>query len=142
MRDTGVLARIIVAGALIAIALVLGIFSSETNKQGLPKGSILESVDATVDSLLQEKGVDRKKERKWQVKSSNGMVIRIERRIRVPAELVSLEFNRDLSSAVEPLGAHVSGTERTKESTVVLHVVAGEMTVQTITLEREPRKQH
>ncbi len=140
MADPGLRGRAVVAGVLGLIAFVLLMNTFESDSVGdkdVANRSLLESIDSVVDSLLQEKGVDRSRERKWQVRTPGGDVIRIERRIKVPAALISLEFNRDLSVAVEPWGAHVAGTERTKESTVVLHVVADEMTVHTITLERE-----
>ena len=142
MPDSGVRVRTAVAGILGLLALMLTFNSFQENPASTTETvsrSLLESIDSVVDSLLHEKGVDRSKEKKWKVRTPGGAVIRIERRIKVPPELISLEFNRDLSVAVEPWGAHVAGTERTKESTVVLHVVADAMTVHTLTLERDTK---
>jgi hypothetical protein len=143
MVDSSVRRRIGVALILgiLAVVLVLITSSDEPPHTGtLSGGPLVASVDSLVDGFLREQGIDRKKERKWSVRNRDGDVIRMERRVLVPPDLITLELNRALDHAVEPLGGHVAGTERTKESIVVLHVVVGGMTVHTLTLEHERKK--
>jgi len=132
-------------GSAVAILLVLTIVlaagvsgSSHDREQG--DGAVLQAIDHLVDSVLTAYHIDRSSGKKWSIRNGGGEVVRIERRIRVPRELVSILFNRDLGRSVRPLGAHVTGTERTKESLVVLHVVARRRTMHTISLEMSAKE--
>ena len=140
MPDPGVRRLLGVAAALgvLAVLLVITEFVTDSSRSGaVVNRSAIASVDSLVDHFLRDQGIDRKKERKWSVRGMDGTVIRIERRIQAPREKISLELNRSLNEAASNLGGHVAGTERTKESTVILHIVVGGMTVHTLTLEPE-----
>jgi hypothetical protein len=124
--------------AVFAAVLLILVLRTESPHRGTPVNRpLIASVDSLVDAFLKEKGIDRGKERKWPVRNPGGDILRIERRIAVPRERITLELNRDLNQAVESMGGHVAGTERTKASTVVLHIVVRGMTVHTLTIEPE-----
>ncbi|MDH4070376.1 MAG: hypothetical protein OEV30_08125 [Ignavibacteria bacterium] len=138
-------AELVVRGALVVLLLALSSLLYWDMGSGRPQDrfrppheTIREAVDAAVDSLLVSYRIDRTGEKKWTVKSKGGTPLRIERRVLIPADLVTLLFNRDLGIAVRRYGGHVVGTERTRESVVVLHVVVGGMTLHTISLEHLP----
>lgn len=138
MTDPTLRRRAGVAAVLGILAIAFVIITSQTDSphNGTSVSRpLIGAVDSLVDTFLRDQGIDRKKERKWSVRNPQGRVIRMERRIQVPRELITLELNRALSEAVAAIGGHVAGSERTKESTVVLHVVVDEMTLHTLTLE-------
>ena len=58
--------------------------------------------------------------------------IRIEQRIPVPREFPTLIVNYRLQELLEPAGARVFGTERTKDGVVTLHILAGGITVRSL----------
>ena len=143
MADPDLRRRAGVAAGLGLLAIALVIITSRTDSPQTGASinrPLVSSVDSLVDAFLRKQGIDRKKERKWTVRSPDGAVIRMERRIQVSRELISLELNRSLSEAVAPWGGHVAGSERTKESTVVLHVVIDGTIVHTMTLEPQLAK--
>lgn len=133
-----------VAAALLGVLAVLlsGDMSAERSEDlhSRASGPALELIDSTVDSLLAAYRVDRSREKKWTIRTKDGEPVRIERRVFVPSDLVSLKFNRDLGISVEGFGGRVIGTERTRESVVVLHVIVDSRTVHTISLELLPEK--
>lgn len=138
MADPALSRRIGLAAVLGILAIAFVIITSQTDSPpgGISVGRpLIGAVDSLVDSFLRDQGIDRKKERKWAVRSPAGAVIRMERRIQVPREQITLELNRALSEEVASIGGHVAGSERTKESTVILHVVVDGMTLHTLTLE-------
>ena len=52
-----------------------------------------------------------------------------------PKDFSSAEFNQALNRKVEPWGARVVGTERTRDRTVTLHVIREDATVLSVILE-------
>jgi hypothetical protein len=92
----------------------------------------LKQIDAAVDALLDRYLIDPKWRKSWRVLTPNRRFIRQERRILVPSEFISLDFNHNLSRALAKLDARVVATERTKESTVTMHVLKDGMIVESI----------
>jgi hypothetical protein len=135
--------RVAVASILFLLAAVLFVWhwnAVEHPPQTLATDKI-RRIDDAIDGVMARYGIEPSRIRKWQVKSAGGSFSRIERKVSVPPDLVIVELNRDLQDALIPLDARVSGTERTKERAVILHIVAEEQTIQTITLVPEEQKQ-
>lgn len=130
-----------IAAALAVLGVVLlasdDFAPALTNRQ--PAAADLQAIDIAIDSLLSRYGITARQVRKWQVRTGDGMTARTERRALVPPELATVEMNRDLSRAVSAFNGHVVGTERTKESVVVLHVVVRGTTVQSVSLVTDAR---
>ena len=139
--DTGLRHRVIIAGTFAALAVVLlGIDEfAPAFASSPPTASEIQAIDNAVDSVLSRYGIATKQARSWFVRTADGTAVRKERRIPVRHDLASIELNRDLNRAVSEFNGHVIGSERTKESVVVLHVVVKGMTVQSISLVADNR---
>jgi len=131
--------RVVIATTLAVLTIMLLVVEPHLNgsSRSTPSAENTRLVDQVVDSLIIQYGVKRDKIKKWQVRLPDGRRIRTERRVLVPLDFVSVEFNRDLNRAVAQYGAKVSGTERTKESVVVFHIVQEGITTHTIALVEE-----
>lgn len=130
----GTLSRLSIAGGL-ALAGFLLITIDPTNGVG----PVIDeaSLDRSIDSLLLAYGVPPKAVNKRVVRTLSGAPLRTERRVLIPPGFSNLDFNRDLSRIAGRYFGIVSGTERTREMIVVLHVVLREKTVQSISLVTE-----
>jgi hypothetical protein len=133
----GLRMRLILAVGLLLAALALFLLDESLSGSSSKPVPPDPSLSAIIEQLLKEYGVGGNQVRTWHVKTPNGSIIRTERRVLVPRGFPAVEFNRDLNKAMLSHGARVAGTERTKESVVVLHVVQHGQTVQTISLVEE-----
>jgi hypothetical protein len=90
-------------------------------------------VDTVLDTLFDHYEIQPRWIQSWNVLTPNRKFVRTERRIYVPPEFVSIDFNHDLSHELLPYDLQVVATERTKESTVSMHVMHAGMVVESIT---------
>jgi hypothetical protein len=137
--------RIIIALALAGVAILLGIVSFRlssragsdapakrpVDKQLSSEGQITRGVEA----VCAEYKVPANAMRSRQIKDGKGNVLRTEYRLRLPKDFSSAEFNQALNRKVEPWGARVVGTERTRDRTVTLHVIREDETIISVILE-------
>jgi hypothetical protein len=91
------------------------------------------AVGRALDSLLVRYGIDRSAVSTWQVHSAERKFTRIEQRVFVSPEFVSLQFNHDLAELVAPLDLRIVGTERAKENIVTMHIVQSGLTIRSVT---------
>jgi len=107
---------------------------------GLPDvpASTREAVDNAVTSLLTQHGVAPGAVRTWHVSSPRRQEFRIEQRVRVSPDFVSIEFNHALGDMLAPYDVRVSATERTRERTVTMHLVLRGAVIRTITFVMDP----
>ena len=97
-----------------------------------------EAVDGAVNTLLARHGVAPGQVRTWQVNSPRRQEFRIEQRVRVSSDFVSVEFNRALGDMLTPYDIRVSATERTREQTVTMHLVHQGAVIRTVTFVTDP----
>lgn len=97
-----------------------------------------EAVHAAVTTLLAQQGVAPGMVRTWHVTSPARQEFRVEQRVRVPPDFVSIEFNHALGRMLAPYNIRVSATERTREQTVTMHLVLGGAVIRTITFAMDP----
>ena len=120
-------------GLAVIFAGILSLGDNQRSLRGTPPGpATLATISAVVDTLLQEHGVDRSLIRTRRILSAEKKPIRIEQRIPVPREFPTLVVNYQLQELLEPAGARVFGTERTKDGIVTLHIMAGGVTVRSL----------
>ena len=93
---------------------------------------LLKLINTTVDPLLNRYEIENRWVRSWNVLTRDRRFIRSERRVYVPPRFISLDFNHDLSRELARFDARVIATERTKESTVSMHIVVDGMIVESI----------
>lgn len=138
--------RVSILFALLAAAAVgLGILywsggSARSPYYGLQDvpASTREAVEDAVNALLAQHGVAPALVRTWRVSSPRRQEFRIEQRVRVSPDFVSIEFNRALGALLAPYDIKVSATERTRERTVTMHLVLQGAVIRTITFVMDP----
>ena len=144
--------RLLFAGLLAACVVVLILLNIASEKisrrsgQGRstvvkvasPDEAAIAGISSAVDSLFVRYQIDRRSVKSWYVQTPDKQNIRMERRVVVPADFITMNFNLDLNRMVEPYGARVIATERTKESTVMMHIIKNKFIVQSITFLIQP----
>ena len=135
----GVRARVLVAVMLAVGALVLfaAYRASERSLGGhvlspFESGGADRQIDAAVDTLLNRYGIERAWVRSWRVQTPGKKTIRIERRVQVPPEFVSLAFNHELNQLVSQVVARAVASEKSEASTVTMHIIRSGMIVESI----------
>ncbi len=128
--------KFILAGLLAVLALVLFLLNGSGPSPDLRaivyKGNI-KDITVIVDTVLARHGIDKSSVKTWQVKGPDKKFLRVERRVEVPPEFISLNFNQELSERLSGIGLHLVATERTKENTVTMHVKKDDTILQSIT---------
>ena len=144
--------RVVLAWLLASCAVVLILLNIASDKisqkrgQGrstsatavLEKDELVDGINNAVDSLFTQYEIDRRAVKSWYVQTPDKRNIRLERRVVVPPDFVSMNFNLDLNRMVSSYGARAMATERTKESTVMVHIIRDNMIVQSITFLMQP----
>jgi len=133
--------RLVVAAILAVCAVVLFLIEvmlphpEEVSTRLAEVRPTLAGVNETVDTLLARYGIEKGWIKTWQVQTPNKRFLRVERRVFVPGDFISVNFNHDLSRTLAAYGATtVVGTERTKENTVTLHIKKDNTIIQSISL--------
>lgn len=145
---SGLRARVLIAGLLLASAVVLfaanRVAERSAVRRAVSSGSnagTMEGIVTAVDTVLRRYGIPRESVKTWRIPAAGTGFSRVERRVIVPPAFISLDFNLALSRALEPYHARVIATERTKESTVSVHIIKDGLIIQSVTfvLKREVR---
>lgn len=108
-----------------------------TGLQDVP-ASTREAVEGAMNDLLAKHGIAPNLVRTWHVSSPGRQEFRVEQRVRVSPDFVSIEFNHALGMLLAPYGIRVSATERTREHTVSMHLVLRGAVIRTITFVMDP----
>ena len=131
--------RIVTVGMLVVGSLVLFMANRVTEKiekksafKKTQSRPLLTQVSTIIDTLLDRYQIDRKWVKSWGVFTPDKRFIREERRVYVPPGFISLDFNHDLSLALAKHDVRVVATERTRESTVAMHIVSDGMIIESI----------
>jgi hypothetical protein len=131
--------RIVAVGMLVVGSLVLFMANRVTEKiekksafKKTESRPLLTQVNTVIDTLLDRYQIDRKWVKSWSVFTPDKRFIREERRVYVPPNFISLDFNHDLSLALAKYEARVVATERTRESSVAMHIVSDGVTIESI----------
>lgn len=131
--------RVIVAGLLVVSAVVLFVANRASEKSAARRAMAVEKeasisggIDRAIDIVLRRHGIPPNKVKSWQMYTVDKRFTRTERRVTVPPEFISLDFNLDLSRELDRYNARVVATERTKESFVIIHIVVDGKTIESI----------
>ena len=127
-----ILLIVLLAAAVVLAGLLAG--GSHAQQPAPAPGEIARAVEQAL--AAQREGVSGG--RTWTVRIPGTTLTRTEKRVSVPREFDSIEFNHTLSKHLAPLGAHVVATERSKEATVTMHIVAGGETVYSVSFVTDP----
>jgi hypothetical protein len=133
--------RLLLAGGLAAAAVVLGLallLRPQPSHSPPPAPAEAEAIDRAVREELAAHRIPAGTVRTRRVKTPAAGFERVERRVTVPGDFVTVEFNRELNERVGPHGGRSFATERTKENTVSVHVLTGGTVVQTVLFQLDP----
>ncbi len=134
----------VLVGVLAACAAVLFLVERYTPTAGVNPStnagsdSLVDMVHAMVDSLLARHQIRKEWVKTWQVRTPAKKFIRSERRVFVPPKFISLNFSLDLNRSLSKYGVRTVSTERTKESTVTIHIMMGGHIVESISFVMRP----
>jgi hypothetical protein len=136
----GLRMRVVIAGLLLAGAVMLFAANRAAEKSAVRRmaasstnAGISRRIDAAIDTVLRRYGIPRERVTTWRLHATGTGFSRMERRVIVPPEFISLDFNLALSRELDQYNARVIATERTKESTVSIHIVVDGKTTQSVT---------
>ena len=130
--------RILISLPLVGCVLMLLVFELTAGPGVVRRGRMNASpeldgkIASVVDTLLARNGIAKTAVRIWHAKAAGEPIARIEERIQVGRSFLSLNFNHDLNAELAGLDAHVVATERSKENTVVMHLVHDGRTVRSL----------
>jgi hypothetical protein len=103
-----------------------------------PAPAEAEAIDNAVREELAAHRIPSGTVRTRRVKTPAADFERVERRVTVSGDFVTVEFNRELNERVGAYGGRSFATERTKENTVSVHVLSGGTVVQTVLFQLDP----
>lgn len=134
--DSSLRRKLILAGVLAVLALVLfllnGSASSPDQRAIVYKGDI-NDITVIVDTVLAQYGIEGSSVKTRQVRGPDKKFLRVERRVEVPPEFISVNFNQELSERLSGVGLRLVATERTKENSVTMHIKKDDTILQSIT---------
>lgn len=134
---TGIRTKLIVVLTLaivcVALAFLVGELPVSSAEHAADVRDEVADVNAVLDSLFARYHIERKAVKTWHVQTPDKKFIRVERRVIVPPDFISLRFNHDLSRELERFGARAVATERTKENAVTMHIKRDGIIIQSIT---------
>lgn len=130
--------RLIAAGILAACAITLAVAERMIATRGAEdetpaaRQAAEARIAGSLDSLLARYGVPKAGVRTWRPVVARKPSARLESRVNVGPDFLSVNFNHDLSRRVAGAGAHVVASEKSKERTVTMHIVRGGATIRSI----------
>jgi hypothetical protein len=136
--------RLIVAGVLAACAVALSagenIAGRMAPREETPAAQQAAEarIAATVDTLFARYGIPKDEVKSWRPKLGGAVLPRVESRVNVSPSFLSVNFNHDLNLRLAGTGAHVVGTERSKDHIVTMHIIRGGMTIRSIGFVTDP----
>lgn len=133
--------KVIVLLTLAVLAAVLFLLW-DVNGGGAPTSTVSEGTEdlqPILDSLFHRYGIEHRQVKTWRVRGPGGELTRVQDRITVPNEFVSVSFNHDLNLELTHIGARAVATERTKENTVTMHIKMDRRIVRSISFVLSPR---
>lgn len=136
-RGSGIRTKLLVVLALAIVCVALAILAMEFPVSPAEHAAEIRDevadINTVLDTLFARYGIESKAVKTWPVQTPDKKFIRVERRVFVPPDFISLRFNHDLNREVERFGARAVATERTKENTVTMHIKKDGIIIQSIT---------
>ncbi len=132
-------ARLFIASMLGLSALVL--FAANRATERVRRGSgvstpqlqgVTREVETVLDTLFVRHGIEQTWVKTWRVQTPDKRTIRIEKRVFVPPEFVSVVFNQELNRLIMQYGARAVALEHLEESTVTMHIIHDHMIIESV----------
>jgi hypothetical protein len=91
-------------------------------------------IDAEVDSILTRAQIKPDARKKKIINTTDPEIKRVERRINVPEDFSTIEFNQALNMMAQKYGGRAIGSENTKEKSVAIHIKLDRYVIESIIL--------
>ena len=135
--------RVIMAVAIAGAALVFFFLSRSTvrqieNAKETLSPAAVTNIDREVDTVLAHFRIERAWIRKSSVSIPNSSIVRIERRVAIPKDVIPVQMNVALSAMARRYSARAIASENLKENSVTIHIELSGFIVQTIILKTNP----
>lgn len=91
-------------------------------------------IDAEVDSILTRAQIKPDARKKKVINTTDPEIKRVERRINVPEDFSTIEFNQALNMMAQKYGGRAIGSENTKEKSVAIHIKLDRYVIESIIL--------
>lgn len=129
--------RIVLAVVLASVALGLFLLNRPRPTQPPPPSAqdlsaTINDIDLGIDSVLAQFHIERSWVRKRAIAFPNRSGQRIERRVRIPKDILTISINLALNSMVQRYHGRAIASENLKENTVTIHIELLGYIVQTI----------
>ncbi|MBI1802890.1 MAG: hypothetical protein HY033_00710 [Ignavibacteriae bacterium] len=147
--DKSILIRIILSIILAAVALGLFLLNQrsvnsntatidDSKKRQEELSATLTSIDRDVDSVLTCFGIEKEWIRKKQIPLNKVNLIRTERRVAIPENVLPVTMNLALNAMAKRYNGRAIASENLKENTVTIHVEVAGYIIQTIIVKPTP----
>ena len=100
-----------------------------------------KEIDREIDSVLVRFGIDEASWKKHHVAIPNSGLYRIERRVLIQRDVVTVQLNQALKSMAERYGARAVASENLKENKVTMHVELDGYVIESIILKVIPESE-
>ena len=137
--EKGIFFRLLLAAALGCAAVGLFLLDrTRTDEASRPDfAATLQAVDHEVDSVLAQFGIEQGGIRKRRITIPSEGVVRVERRIAIPASFVPVLLNAALNAMAHRYDGRAIATEDLKQSSVTVYIEVQKVIVQTIILKTD-----
>lgn len=128
--ENGIIIRIFVVILLVLVIFFYFLLNDSTDIEQTFKQNKTESlkysltdVDSAVDKVLSKFRVSKNQMKRNEIRFAETDFVRIEKRINVPNDSLSLLMNLELKQMMDDYGLKVSGTENFKEKITTLYII-------------------
>ncbi|MBI5473132.1 MAG: hypothetical protein HY961_12385 [Ignavibacteriae bacterium] len=119
-----------VACALLIVPIVIALDHLTTSDKVVVR--IEPEMETIIENLLVHYNVDTKTMRTRKVTGADKESVRLERRVFVPPEFNTLNFNHDLSEKLLEMGLTVVATEKSADKSVTMHIKRDDVIVESV----------
>ncbi len=116
------LLSVVLGAAAVTLFLMNETVSKQYEAEHQDIRALQKLIDGEIESALARSGVEQKWIRKQTIPLANTNFSRIERRVAVPPEFLSLQLNAALNSMAHRYNGRAIGTEDLKQHTVSIHI--------------------
>ena len=135
--------QIVIAVAVAGSALTMFVVSRKTisdieRAKLLLTPTIVANIDREVDTVLAHFGIEQAWVKKSSISLANSPIMRVERRVAIPRDVLPVQMNVALSAVAKKYSARAIASENVKENSVTIHIELQGFVVQTIILKMNP----
>ncbi len=141
--DKGTLGRLVIAGLLALVALVLFLLPREhgpappTAEEPAIDSELLQraaQLDRDIDTVLARFGIEPEWVRKREIPLPGKELVRWERRVAIPPDMLPIQLNLAFNAVAKRYNGRAIASENSKDNSVTIHVELDGLILQSIIL--------